>query len=346
MIKKDIGRNDPCPCGSGKKYKYCCLGRENAGPSDPPTTNPATSEFFDQMHREIGDRKFASLEELNAFVADFSKRRNQAPVDDFHGLSSDQMHHMLDFPFDSPQVVSFPDRLRTPPDSPMATLFNLMVEAIGDQGLKATAKGNLPRKFCRDNAQGYYVERSRLRMMRVCGIVKEEDFFELHVTRRVAELAGLIRKYKGHFILSRDCRGLLADGGMSAVYPRLFRAYARNYNWAYGDRYPIISFIQQSFLFSLYLLTRYGGDWRPQSFYGDCFLRAFPMVLDGLPADAFFDPEKMIRSCFRLRVLEHFAWFLGLALMEPIDKNDPILGEYRIKKLPLLNEIVEFHASV
>ena len=22
-----IGRNDPCPCGSGKKYKKCCLGR-------------------------------------------------------------------------------------------------------------------------------------------------------------------------------------------------------------------------------------------------------------------------------------------------------------------------------
>ena len=23
-----VGRNDPCPCGSGKKYKNCC-GREN-----------------------------------------------------------------------------------------------------------------------------------------------------------------------------------------------------------------------------------------------------------------------------------------------------------------------------
>ena len=21
---KKIGRNDPCPCGSGKKYKHCC----------------------------------------------------------------------------------------------------------------------------------------------------------------------------------------------------------------------------------------------------------------------------------------------------------------------------------
>jgi len=22
---RNIGRNDPCPCGSGKKYKKCCL---------------------------------------------------------------------------------------------------------------------------------------------------------------------------------------------------------------------------------------------------------------------------------------------------------------------------------
>ncbi len=25
--KERIGRNDPCPCGSGRKYKKCCLGR-------------------------------------------------------------------------------------------------------------------------------------------------------------------------------------------------------------------------------------------------------------------------------------------------------------------------------
>ena len=24
VAKKKIGRNDPCPCGSGKKYKHCC----------------------------------------------------------------------------------------------------------------------------------------------------------------------------------------------------------------------------------------------------------------------------------------------------------------------------------
>jgi hypothetical protein len=26
--EKKIGRNEPCPCGSGKKYKKCCMGKE------------------------------------------------------------------------------------------------------------------------------------------------------------------------------------------------------------------------------------------------------------------------------------------------------------------------------
>jgi hypothetical protein len=29
IVPKTVGRNDPCPCGSGKKYKKCCLGKEN-----------------------------------------------------------------------------------------------------------------------------------------------------------------------------------------------------------------------------------------------------------------------------------------------------------------------------
>lgn len=33
-----VGRNDPCPCGSGKKYKKCCLLKESsASPAGPPT---------------------------------------------------------------------------------------------------------------------------------------------------------------------------------------------------------------------------------------------------------------------------------------------------------------------
>ena len=42
------GRNDPCPCGSGKKYKRCCLEKDEAAASaareaeraSRPTTSP------------------------------------------------------------------------------------------------------------------------------------------------------------------------------------------------------------------------------------------------------------------------------------------------------------------
>ncbi|WP_409564675.1 SEC-C metal-binding domain-containing protein [Methylobacterium sp. J-067] len=36
---KDVGRNDPCPCGSGQKFKKCCLGKvETEAPWMPPAS--------------------------------------------------------------------------------------------------------------------------------------------------------------------------------------------------------------------------------------------------------------------------------------------------------------------
>jgi hypothetical protein len=33
LLMKKIRRNDPCPCGSGKKYKKCCLLRQTSDQS-------------------------------------------------------------------------------------------------------------------------------------------------------------------------------------------------------------------------------------------------------------------------------------------------------------------------
>jgi SEC-C motif len=27
---RQVGRNEPCPCGSGRKYKHCCLAKDEA----------------------------------------------------------------------------------------------------------------------------------------------------------------------------------------------------------------------------------------------------------------------------------------------------------------------------
>jgi hypothetical protein len=58
-MSKKIGRNDPCPCGSGKKYKHCCLGskvvtinqttiNQTTSKSEKPVVSPLAIMRFEQ----------------------------------------------------------------------------------------------------------------------------------------------------------------------------------------------------------------------------------------------------------------------------------------------------------
>ena len=38
------GRNDPCPCGSGKRYKRCCLDKDQAAALAPLLARRAEQE--------------------------------------------------------------------------------------------------------------------------------------------------------------------------------------------------------------------------------------------------------------------------------------------------------------
>jgi hypothetical protein len=128
-------------------------------------------------------------------------------------------------------------------------------------------------------------------------------------------------------------------------YPRLFRAFVREYNWAYDDHLGEIPFIQQSFLFTLYPLTRYAGEWRSSIFYEDNFLRAFPNLLPQVqPVGNYYSSEQVVRLSYSVSCLERFACFFGLVEIEH-SGSDRYTEEFRVRKLPLLDEIVQFHLS-
>lgn len=333
-----IGRNDPCPCGSGLKYKKCCADKAKDGAE--PT---GTGAIMDEVRKNLQAQNFNSLEEANAFIGQFMQQRNQAPVVDFHGLSSEQMHRMLNFPFETPNLVTFASPLPAAPQAPISALCNLLVEAIGEQGVKATATGNLPRTLCREAALAFWGEEKYRHEARFGEIRTEPDFGELHVTRLVAEFAGVIRKYKGKFIIGRESRKILADEGQAGIYPRLFKAYVNEYNWGYRDRMAEVPFIQQSFLFSLYLLSKYGDDWKSNTFYEDCFLEAFPQLPGEVPPmGSFYSSEDVVRRTYSLRCLDRFATFLGLVELER-SGNDCYSEGFQLRKLPLLDQVVQFH---
>jgi len=52
------GRNDPCPCGSGKKYKHCCLAKDQAAELAPAIAQRAAlqAQKADQAARQEHDR--------------------------------------------------------------------------------------------------------------------------------------------------------------------------------------------------------------------------------------------------------------------------------------------------
>lgn len=45
-----IGRNDPCPCGSGKKYKKCCHGKGSGKPKNASNGTTSSTSFQQAKH--------------------------------------------------------------------------------------------------------------------------------------------------------------------------------------------------------------------------------------------------------------------------------------------------------
>lgn len=300
-----VGPDDACHCGSGRPYRSCCMQRD--------------------------------LEQI-------MQQRNQAAIDDFHGLSPEQMSAFLYAPFESPRWLDFPAVLTVEPEAPITQLFGMLMQALDAGELKATPKGNLPRAFSQQAHRSLAAPLPFSMDMAHVRVNKEEDFLPLHVTRLVAQEAGLLRKYKGRFILSKACKALRDADGMRALYPPLFRACARRFNWGYNDAYPDMLIIQQAFAFSLYLLSRYGGTPRSRQFYEDAFLRAFPMVIDEADSRPWSSAEEMAGRCFSLRTLDRFAVFMGLA-RQSTGEGKARYDEYDLAKTPLLDEVVRFHVA-
>jgi hypothetical protein len=297
--------------------------------------------LHDEIARFLEGGNITSIEDVNIKIAELQNRQNDGALAEFHGLSPRQMYRFLYFPFESEEFVVFPDTLESPQvTSRAAFLITSLLNGIGEGGLKLTVKGNLPRKFIQEIAQTYYQQwPARFEPL---SIRTETDFLPLHVGHLVVQLAGFIRKQKGKIFLTAKASKAMATGGIKVIYPQIFKAYIEKFAWSYQDGHDELPFLQSTFLFTLYLLHRYGQEWRPHSFYEDAVVRAFPMLMDEIVLRPWHDnPEEPLRRCYSLRMLERFAGFFGLVDLEETSQ-DPLRAEWRVRATPLLSELVRF----
>lgn len=131
-----IGRNDPCPCGSGLKYKKRCADKQ-----EPGGQSTGAGKVMGELRELFKGQGFASRNEANAFLRKHMQKRNQDAVDDFHGLSPEKMHRFLHFPFDTPELVAFPSCLDIKPEAPIISL-----QPAGRRHRRAGAQGDRHRQ--------------------------------------------------------------------------------------------------------------------------------------------------------------------------------------------------------
>jgi hypothetical protein len=78
--RQNIGRNDLCPCGSGKKYKHCCLKAAQASADSPWSRQREASGRLAQEMMSFARRRFAD-DVLDAWL-DFNQDDSPSPLQD------------------------------------------------------------------------------------------------------------------------------------------------------------------------------------------------------------------------------------------------------------------------
>ncbi len=317
---------------------------ESNGPRHGGVLNPGLSgRVNDDLEAALANQRIESIEQAQVFVQQHMAKRNRVGLVEFHGLSPEQMHCLINEPFDSPALLQFPDNYQVGSTVPYVFFFNQLVAAVGQKNFKPTATGNLPRNFCRSVALKWLGEAGYAKRTRYGGINSEADFFELNGFRHVCEFAGYLRKYRGKYIIGQECQQLLKAGGQSAVYRGLFKAFITELDWGYGDGYPDqLSLIQRFWAFALYLLQLFGDEWRPLSFYEDAFLLAFPALADPALETRFHSAEDEVKIAFRHWVLQQWLPWFGLAQVEDLEPDNLLSDNYRVRKTPLADQVAVF----
>jgi protein O-GlcNAc transferase len=124
MSSTKVGRNDPCPCGSGKKYKACCLVKEEQqrSPAPPPVDESTRRRLMDAFQAYQQDR----LDEASTACAAVLQRfRNQPDALHLQGLIAQRRGNLDD-------ALALIDRaLGLAPNDSMYSNRGIVLQALG-----------------------------------------------------------------------------------------------------------------------------------------------------------------------------------------------------------------------
>jgi hypothetical protein len=322
-----IGRNEPCPCGSGKKYKHCCL---NSGTVLSP--KEAANKAMEAMYQSVGvtnskdfDKKmqeyseycqslpegahipsfmeyqgkanaasaylsdyknkiegmnFNSLEELNAYTAQQNEIESNTGIDDFLGLSPNQMTEIIyKRPSKLDDIVWFmkPGSEKELIDIPVIqkAFFLYKLYRENDFTLDLTTAGYFKTGIvARFKAEFLKDEEWALNKH------KEADISSLQMLHDMFIDLDFVSENGSKSRLSKKAQALFKSSDWADIYLYMLEGYLYGIDWLSYSKYQIdytgAELIQSAAIFSLLILSKQKDKIIDSSKVYEAFLKAFP----------------------------------------------------------------------
>ncbi len=326
---------------SRKPEKIIGLLETEPDPIINEAVNTEHARIFEEIRSALESQTSKSIEEAQAFAEVWMKEKNAEPIPEFFGLSPEQMHRILHWPFTNASDIMTlnrnlsEERVLEIPIVKEAVYFLIRLGEL--QPLRATAKGNLPRAFACE-IHDRFPEDPEF----TYPIGSEEGDMKLSALRHILDMCGWIKKRNQKFYLTQKGQFLNKKGFGPDDFHHLFQIYAQKFNWASRDLYPQLWIIQQAFLFSCYILYRKAKDYINAKELSSYFIQAFPPVLNTeerhLSSE---ESHQLVQHAFYVRFIERFCEYFGLVTIQRKEKRSLQL-DYLIRTTPFFDEMFQW----
>lgn len=352
---------------------YEMIEERSSQPHFDPETIPSFEEFLEtkgnkvtEKLKELKDilenREFSSEEGMQAFLSDYPIQQNNLPVDDFFGLSLAQMKKILDRnSINSVAVkdivkisdsIKDEDVLKAPIIQKLLFIADWFHESDGR--LPLTSSRNIRPKYVQSYYQRFFADHPILSK-----INREYRAVELQVLRFFLSDHNYIEERKTFIRLNEDgLTALSRESSLSSLYKEILVYLLEKFAWTYlvpelDEASETFEFIQDSAIFSLFILKEIAENYISHPYLYDNFLRAFPQYdpyrinrrkedYSDSHISEEYEQESLKMIVYRKLFLEFFAENLGLLEI----RTSPFIGtQHRESKKSMLDKNYEFDFS-
>jgi len=271
-----------------------------------------------ELEKIIKNNPNYSINELNKEFKIIVDKYNSKGIVEFEGLSPEIMYNLLYSEW-SKNIIVINSDSHNGGDIPIIRQIKYFVNIIKESdGIKLTKAGYLPPIIVKKIYNEHIIP-DRMIEMGVTKLTKETDVDNIVVTKIFCELAGLIKIRKNKLSLTKNA---ISEINSNKIFDKILFVAFKKYNWAYFDYFENEMIGGYGNNYTLFLLNKYGNDWKDSGFYADLYFKAFPELLKG------FEQENN-DICYIIRTFSLLKYF---GLIEFKEKKLEI-GKVRITEL-------------